>query len=347
MVRPLPQGLKRAALPALALVVLAGAGPCAAVAGASAGAAGPARTAARPPARWVRVSVATLWVRPGEQRHVDAPAGAVPADPRAWLAGLTTTRKRWLVGRLETQALYGAKVYLLGSEGSWSKVAVAGQPTPRNARGYPGWLPTRQLCETATATTPTVAVVLRPAMWLYEEQGLTGRLLEVSYGTRLPVVSATDEAVEIELLDGAHAFVRRAGLILHETGTAWPAPTGAGLVRQARRFLGLRYIWAGTSGFCLDCSGFTHLVFKALGVTIPRDAGAQSSVGRKIATRRALRPGDLVFFRGSSGAIHHVGLYVGSGRMIHAPNSGGFVRIESLMTQPYRNEFASGRRLVP
>ena len=347
MVRPLPQGLRRAALPALALVVLAGAGLCAAVASASADAAGPALTATRPPVRWVRVSVATLWMRPGEARHVDAPAGAVPADPRAWLAGLTTTKKRWLVGRLETQALYGAKVYLLGTEGSWSKVAVAGQPTPRNARGYPGWLPTRQLTDAAPATRPGVAVVLRPTIWLYEEQGLTGRVLEVSCGTRLPVVSATDEAVEVELLNGAHAFVRRAGVVLHETGTAWPAPTGARLVRQARRFLGLQYIWAGTSGFCLDCSGFTHLVYKALGVTIPRDAGAQSSVGRRIATRGALRPGDLVFFRASSGAIHHVGLYVGSGRMIHAPNTGGFVRIESLATQPYRSEFVAGRRLVP
>ena len=103
------------------------------------------RAPARPPARWVRVSVATLWVRPGEARRVDAPACAVPADPRAWVAGMTTAQKRWLVGRLETQALYGAKVYLLGTSGSWSKVAVAGQPTPRNRWGYPGWLPTRQL----------------------------------------------------------------------------------------------------------------------------------------------------------------------------------------------------------
>ena len=84
---------------------------------------------------------------------MDAPACAVPADPRAWLAGMTTTQKRWLVGRLETQALYGAKVYLLGTSGSWSRVAVAGQPTPRNAWGYPGWLPTRQLTEAEPAAT--------------------------------------------------------------------------------------------------------------------------------------------------------------------------------------------------
>ena len=172
-------------------------------------------------------------------------------------------------------------------------------------------------------------------------------MLEVSCGTRLPVVSATDEVVEVLLVDGAHAYVRRAAVVLHETGAAWPEPIGARLVKQARRFLGRQYVWAGTSGFCLDCSGFTHLVYRALGVTIPRDAADQATVGRRIATRSALRPGDLVFFRSSSGAIHHVGLYVGDGRMIHAPRTGDSVRVVSLGAEPYRGEFAGGRRLTP
>ncbi len=295
----------------------------------------------------MRVSVATLWVRPGEARRVDAPALAVPVDLRAWLAGLTTTRERWLVGRLETQALYGAKVYLLGTSGSWSRVAVAGQPTPRNAWGYPGWLPTRQLTATAPPTATKVAMVRWPTMWVYGDQALSGRVLKVSCGTRLPVVSATSESVEVVQVNGVHAFVRRAGVVLHETGTAWPAPTGAHVVSQARRFLGLQYLWAGTSGFCLDCSGFTHLVYKALGVTIPRDASAQFTAGRRVATRSALRAGDLVFFRNASGAIHHVGLYVGNGRMIHAPKTGSSVRIVSLGAEPYRSEFAGGRRFAP
>jgi cell wall-associated NlpC family hydrolase len=348
MVRPLPQVLRRSGLRALALAALALAGLGAVAASAPEGAASPAAaTAGRPPARWVRVSVATLWVRPGEARRVDAPALAVPADPRAWLDGLTTTQERWLVGRLETQALYGAKVYLLGASGSWSRVAVAGQPTPRNAWGYPGWLPTRQLTATEPAAATNVALVRWPALWLYGDQGLSGRVLEVSCATRLPVVSATSESVEVVQVNGAHAFVRRAGVVLHEAGAAWPAPTGAQVVSQARRFLGLQYLWAGTSGFCLDCSGFTHLVYKAVGVTIPRDASTQSTAGRRVATRSALRAGDLVFFRSASGAIHHVGLYVGDGRMIHAPNTGSSVRIVSLGTEPYRSEFAGGRRFTP
>jgi len=278
---------------------------------------------------------------------VDAPAGAVPADPRAWLGAMSTTQERWLVGRLETQALYGAKVYLLGTSGAWSHVAAAGQPTPRNQRGYPGWLPTRQLTDAAPAAEKTTAVVLWPTLWLYRTQELTGRVLEVSSGTRLPMVATTAEAVEVVQVDGTHAYVRRAGVVLHDTGTAGPALRGARLVAQARRFLGVQYLWAGTSGFCLDCSGFTQLVYKAFGVTIPRDAADQATAGRRVATRSALRAGDLVFFRNAAGAIHHVGLSIGGGKMIHAPNTGSFVRIVSLDSEPYRSEFAGGRRLTP
>jgi len=297
--------------------------------------------------RWVRVSVATLWVRPGEARAVDAPAGTVPADPRAWLKALSTTQERWLVGRLETQALYGAKVYVLGASGTWSHVAAAGQPTPRNRWGYPGWLPTRQLTDVEPATEKTTAVVLWPVLWLYQTQDLTGRVLEVSSGTRLPLVATTGEAVEVLQVDGTHAYVRRAGVVLHDAGTAWPALSGARLVAQARRFLGVHYLWAGTSGFCLDCSGLTQLVYKAFGATIPRDAADQATAGRRVATRSALRAGDLVVFRDSAGAIHHVGLSIGGGKMIHAPSTGSSVRIVSLDSEPYRSEFAGGRRLTP
>ena len=335
MVRPLPQRLRRAVLPALALVALAavllGAPPA----------------GARPPARWVRVSVATLWVRPGEARRVDAPACAVPADPRRWIAGMTVRQKRWLVGRLETQALFGAKVYLLATSGSWSKVAVAGQPTPRNTWGYPGWLPTRQLATVAPARGEQTAVLRRPTAWLYASSALEGRVLELSYGTRLPVVATTDDAVEVARPNGRSGWLRRKAVALHDDGTAWPELSGAQLVTEARRFLRRQYLWAGTSGFGYDCSGLTHAVYRALGTTIARDAARQMASGLRVARRRELKPGDLVFFRDSSGAVHHVGIYVGGGDMIHSPAIGRAVTIVPLSSEPYASEFSGGRRLAP
>lgn len=300
--------------------------------------------AAEPPARWIDVTVATLWVKPGIARSVDAPACADPADPKAWVASMTTEQKRWLVGRLETQALYGTRVYLLDTSGSWAKIAVPSQPTPRNQLGYPGWVPTRQLTSTEPRAGERLAVVRQRWTWLWLTSDLTGRVLRLSYGTRLQAVAWTPTSVEVLALDGRRLFVRRSAVALHEPGTSWPRVTGERLVAQARRLLGLPYVWAGTSGFCVDCSGFTHLVHRALNMTIPRDAGPQASRGLRIATRSALLPGDVVFFRNSAGAIHHVGMYVGDGRMIHAPHSGAVVSTASLSAEPWRSEFAGGRR---
>ena len=302
--------------------------------------------AASAPSRWIAVSVATLWVKPGLARPVDAAAVAAAADPRAWVAGMTTAQKRWLVGKLETQALYGTRVTLLAMSGAWSLVAVPGQRTPRDSRGYPGWVPTRQLTAVRPQTGRRLAVIRRPTAWTWDTPSLTGRVLELSYGTRLPAVAWTPSSVQVAMLDGRSLYLKRSAVALRSRAAAVTQPTGAQLVADARRFLGLQYLWAGTSGFGFDCSGFTCLVYQALGVTLPRDAAPQSEEGVKVA-RTSLRGGDLVFFRGASGLIHHVGMYVGDGRMIHAPATGLPVSVVSLSAEPYSRELAGGRRYVP
>ena len=302
--------------------------------------------AAAAPSRWIAVSVATLWVEPGLARPVDTPAVAAKADPRAWVSAMDTAQKRWLVGKLETQALYGTRVTLLATSGAWSQIAVPGQPTPRDAGGYPGWVPTRQLSAARPPTAGSVAVVRRPTAWAWETPSLSGRMLELSYGTRLPALAWTSSSVQVAMLNGRSLYLQRTAVTLRSRGAPWPRPSGAQLVAEARRFLGLQYLWAGTSGFGLDCSGFTCLVYQALGVTIPRDATPQAAEGVKVA-RTALRAGDLVFFRGSSGQIHHVGMYVGGGRMIHSPATGLPVSVVSLSAEPYSREFADARRYVP
>jgi cell wall-associated NlpC family hydrolase len=208
-------------------------------------------------------------------------------------------------------------------------------------------MPTRQLTARPPAAGTRTAVLRRPTAWLYESAALERRVLELSYGTRLPVVSVADDAVEVARPGGVRGWLRRTAVALRADGAAWPAFSGARLVAQARRLIGLQYLWGGTSGFCYDCSGLTHAVCRALGTTIPRDAADQARAGARVATRGALRPGDLVFFRSASGAIHHVGLYAGSGKMIHAPRTGSSVQTVSLAAEPYAREFAGGRRFTP
>lgn len=104
------------------------------------------------------------------------------------------------------------------------------------------------------------------------------------------------------------------------------ADIGLRASKYARRFLGVRYRYGGASprtGF--DCSGFVAYVFRHFGVKLPHYTVAQYRRGRHV-PRRALEPGDLVFFDGLS----HVGLYIGRGRFIHAPHTGAHVRLEQL-----------------
>lgn len=104
------------------------------------------------------------------------------------------------------------------------------------------------------------------------------------------------------------------------------APNGgaAAAIAAARSQLGLPYKWAGTSpatGF--DCSGLTQWAWRQAGVSIPRTSGAQRAGTQRISASQ-LQPGDLVFY---GSPVHHVGLYIGGGQMIHSPRTGDVVKI--------------------
>ncbi|WP_326619003.1 NlpC/P60 family protein [Streptomyces decoyicus] len=98
----------------------------------------------------------------------------------------------------------------------------------------------------------------------------------------------------------------------------------------ARAQTGKPYVWGATGPSSYDCSGLTQAAWKAAGVDLPRTTWDQVKVGQRIATKD-LKPGDLVFFYDD---ISHVGMYIGGGKMIHAPHPGANVREESIYYMP-------------
>ncbi len=100
---------------------------------------------------------------------------------------------------------------------------------------------------------------------------------------------------------------------------------GERAVRIAAHELGVPYRYGGSSPSGFDCSGLVAFVYGKLGIALPHNAAAQYGYGRAV-DRAHLKPGDLLFFHG----LGHVGLYIGHGRMIHAPRSGENVEIQSL-----------------
>jgi cell wall-associated NlpC family hydrolase len=134
------------------------------------------------------------------------------------------------------------------------------------------------------------------------------------------------------------APVRRPAALVHR---ALRVPLGDKVAKYAKHLLGARYVWGGSSpasGF--DCSGLVRYVYGHFGVRLAHSSFAQFTSGIRV-SRGALKPGDLVFFDG----LGHVGIYVGSGRFIHAPHSGTRVRIESLGGW-YSNGYDGARRLA-
>jgi cell wall-associated NlpC family hydrolase len=115
---------------------------------------------------------------------------------------------------------------------------------------------------------------------------------------------------------------------------------GQRAVALAMRFRGTPYAWAGASPAGFDCSGFVMYVYGRLGIGLPHSSYAQAGLGRRV-PRRALRPGDLVFFAGDG----HVGIYVGGGRFIHAPESGEVVSTAPLDSGWYGSTYDGAVRL--
>lgn len=285
---------------------------------------------------WVKVTVGTLWTSPSAPRPVDAPALRAPADIRGWLAGMSTTVRRGLVGRVETQALYGERLLVTGVRSSgWLHVVAVNQRTHRDSRGYPGWLPARQVTTMRPQPSSYIATVTHLTTWL---RGASGRrIVEVSIGTRLPVLARTSTTVAVASPTHVRLYVAAADVVVRTPSTPARTRSAANVLTTARSFIGLPYLWGGRSGFAVDCSGFTQLVYKLHGVTLPRDTDDQARAGTS-ARLSALKPADLLFFREGS-TIGHVGFFVGSGRMLHAPHTGSTVRFASMGTPALARRF--------
>lgn len=261
--------------------------------------------AAIPPTHVVRVPVTTVWSGADSARPVDEPIVRTVPDAAEWLAALDAHAsddesvdesgdgRLGLHGRVETQLVEGEPVVVVGTDasGSWAQVVAPWQLSPKDARGYPGWVPSAHL-----APAPADDVV--PAL-----------------PTRLHPGVAEEDATH-------------------------PAVT------EARRHLGLSYLWSGTTPLGFDCSGLVLHAWRLLGMVVARDAYAQADLATPVALD-AVRPGDLYFFAHPGRRIHHVGIVVRPGRMVHASETGGVLVEEDLAADRVATLVAAGRLPMP
>jgi len=134
------------------------------------------------------------------------------------------------------------------------------------------------------------------------------------------------------------------------TSLSSPDPLSSGhgaeaFIAQARKHLGLPYLWGGMCDWGLDCSGLVHLSLRQLGLVFPRDADDQYDVCEHVSAADAL-PGDLYFFAHEAKRPHHVGIVTAPGVMLHAPETGAVI-VEEALTPQRRSSLIGAGRVAP
>lgn len=121
---------------------------------------------------------------------------------------------------------------------------------------------------------------------------------------------------------------------------------GDRVVQLAKQYLGVPYVYGGSTPSGFDCSGFTSYIYRQLGYSINRVAHDQLANGTPV-SKSELRPGDLVLFmRAGNTYVNHVGIYAGDGMMIHAPQTGDVIKYTSITTGYYNNCYYAARRII-
>ncbi|MGG1443124.1 NlpC/P60 family protein [Brevibacillus laterosporus] len=310
----------------------------------------------------VSVNVATLWTSPESPRELDQHALQNPAQLLEWLKVLGYHERLELceANKTQTQVLFGTIVQVEEEAGDWVKVLVSDQPTLKNKKGYPGWMPRTQLALVNwPISTPDelIAIVQVSKACLYVEkegpdkdvsgEGMLQQKaieLELSYLTALPVVEQEDMWVRVQTPIGER-WLKKSDVSIRTRDEKGDV-SGELIVQAGRQFLGLPYLWAGASSFGYDCSGFAYSMHKAFGKIIPRDASNQAKFGLEIPLEE-VQPGDLLFFayEQGKGAIHHVAISLGGTRMLHAPKTGRCVEELEIIGHPdYESELCIARR---
>ena len=291
--------------------------------------------------KWMcAVSVATVWTDPDSPRVADLPALDHPVQIDRWLSQLSYEERLALSDKnqIQTQLLYGESVIVEEVVGDWARIIASSQSTRKNPRGYPGWVPLVQLSMKKRLQTEEFVRVTNSKAALFDESGAF--FLRVSFNTIFPSAERRGKKIRVwtphgwKLLNASD--VERVG----EESIHRPLTVG-------RRFIGLPYLWGGMSAWGFDCSGFIRTIWKACGICLPRDAVDQAEEGRSVTLDSSeWQKGDLIFFENEEQCIHHVAMYVGNGKILHAPSTGKLIEQIELKKSAYAGNVCSVRRII-
>lgn len=246
----------------------------------------------------------------------------------------------------------GTAVTVVSTANGWCKVTCSGK-TGYIKQDYVST--TGSASNNTSASTGTAAVVKCSSTVNFRSAASTSSTIlgELKNGTAVTVLSTSNGWSKVSYA-GKAGYISADYLVTASSGTAiTPSNNAASVSISAKRqsvlnyaaqFLGVPYVYGGSTPSGFDCSGFTSYVFKNTVGSIPRVAQAQYDATTRV-SRDDLLPGDLVFFGSSTSSISHVGIYVGSNQFIHAPSTGDVVKYSSL-TGSYATRYQGAGRVI-
>ena len=257
---------------------------------------------------------------------------------------------------LATQSMLGTVLKVYKEEDGWYLVQ-----TPD---GYLGWLDGDGFVsiskEEAQTWKESAKIVYLPDFgFSYSSPHLdSDRISDLLAGNILQFLQFEQDFAKVGYPDGRIAYIPREEVMPYDEWIQDGRPSTEEILSTAHAFLGRPYLWGGTSGKGVDCSGFTKTVFYLNGIMLPRDASQQVNVGQAVETDTTLtnlQAGDLLFFGRKATdtekeKITHVAIYMGEGKIIH---SAGQVKVESMIRgdstfNEYRlQSFIRAKRMLP
>ncbi len=256
---------------------------------------------------------------------------------------------------LVSQVLLGDTVRLLQKRGGWYFIRCADR--------YLGWIDEEALVPVDSKAGQewigsNLQMVTRLCERLKSEPAADASpVCDLTSANLVRLISEKGSWAEVSLPDGRHGFVDRAAVMDYQRWRASRALTPENIERSARDFMGVPYLWGGTSAKGFDCSGFVKTVFLLNGMPLQRDADQQARQGKEVdpgSNFAALQRGDLLFFGRKAAAnkperIRHVGIYLERGQFIQCS---GRVRISSLVPntadydEGHVKNFVRARRII-
>ena len=248
-----------------------------------------------------------------------------------------------------SQAVLGSVVRLLKKKDGWYFVQMEDR--------YLGWMSKTSFWRTDSSgvvrwKSGAHIIVKSPWGWIKKRPSRKStNLSDVVAGCILPLRGKTGHWYRISLPGNKVGFLATS---LAEPVKKWllESATPAAIVETGKQFLGLPYLWGGTSSKGFDCSGFVQTVFKLNHIQLPRDANQMALKGREIdpgETFLNIAPGDLLFFGPSPGKITHVALSIGKGKFYHADgyvHENSLVKGDSLFNAYRYRTFRMARRIL-